>query len=150
MNHQNRYEYIQSSPARTGTRYEYVQQSTPQKPSGRPVQPTNSLRPGTNPIATQKLHELLSTPKKVKVIVIFFDQNYQTFMFFLHRWFHHVLQEEWRLLHFPQSLKTPSKPLAIHLNARPDRPSTPKHSKNLITRLVPSNWPPRRNRPTPP
>nr|CAI5831603.1 unnamed protein product [Callosobruchus analis] len=44
----SRYEYIQSSPPRSHNRYEYIQQSP---------------RAG-NPVATQKLHELLSTPRK--------------------------------------------------------------------------------------
>ncbi|XP_066249152.1 uncharacterized protein spdo [Euwallacea similis] len=69
-----RYEYIQTSPVRSGTRYEYPQeQSTPQKmkSGGRydyAQQHNSPARPGTNPVATQMLHELLSTPKKVKVL----------------------------------------------------------------------------------
>lgn len=49
----SRYEYVQASPKTTvsGGRYEYIQQ--PQQRTG-------------NPIATQKLHELLSTPKKIQ------------------------------------------------------------------------------------
>ncbi|XP_050296635.1 uncharacterized protein LOC126736360 [Anthonomus grandis grandis] len=65
----NRYEYIQNTPPKpTGIRYEYIQQSTPQKTNGSRYEfPTgNSPRPGTNPVATQKLHEILSTPKKVR------------------------------------------------------------------------------------
>ncbi|XP_018575982.1 uncharacterized protein LOC108914616 [Anoplophora glabripennis] len=49
----NRYEYIQTSPKSpvSGGRYEYIQQPLQQRAG--------------NPIATQKLHELLSTPKKI-------------------------------------------------------------------------------------
>ncbi|KAH1006516.1 hypothetical protein HUJ05_007244 [Dendroctonus ponderosae] len=58
----SRYEYVHNSPPKSPSRYEYLQQSTPQK---YPTQP-NSSRPGTNPVATQKLHELLCTPKKTR------------------------------------------------------------------------------------
>ncbi|KAJ8962468.1 hypothetical protein NQ314_005703 [Rhamnusium bicolor] len=59
MIHQSpsKYEYIQSSPQKpplTNARYEYIQQTPQQQRMG-------------NPIATQKLHELLSTPKKPQV-----------------------------------------------------------------------------------
>ncbi|KAL1501178.1 hypothetical protein ABEB36_006558 [Hypothenemus hampei] len=62
----HRYEYIQqSSPVKSpqnGPRYEYIpqQHSTPTK------QYQSPCRPGTNPVATQKLHEILSTPKRVR------------------------------------------------------------------------------------
>lgn len=63
---QHRYEYIQDSPAQPG-RYEYLHHSPPQSPR-RYEHPThaNSSRPGTNPLATQKLHELLCTPQKTR------------------------------------------------------------------------------------
>ncbi|CAG9764906.1 unnamed protein product [Ceutorhynchus assimilis] len=65
----NRYEYIQNTPPKNNSRYEYIQQSPPKAVGGRydyPPAQRNPPRPGTNPIATQKLHELLSTPKKTK------------------------------------------------------------------------------------
>ncbi|XP_076259527.1 sanpodo [Rhynchophorus ferrugineus] len=65
----NRYEYIQTTPSKTGSRYEPLQQSTPQASQIRPEYiPQNSYRPGTNPIATQKLVELLTTPRKSRIL----------------------------------------------------------------------------------
>ncbi|CAG9860770.1 unnamed protein product [Phyllotreta striolata] len=63
----SRYEYIQNqqeteNPPHSPTRYEYVQ-STPQKPQYSFNYIGQSPRPG-NLAATQKLHEILSTPKK--------------------------------------------------------------------------------------
>lgn len=69
----NRYEYIQDPPRqmvhRSPTRYEYIQTSPKSAASGSRYeyiqQPQQQQRVG-NPVATQKLHELLSTPKKIQ------------------------------------------------------------------------------------
>lgn len=109
----NRYEYIQTSPSRNTAKYDYITQSTPQKPKDVHREYQNQSRPGTNPIATQKLYQLLSTPKK--------SRNNGTAL-------------------TPQKVLSPRKVQSPPLSPIPKDPfHTPKSSPQKVVRLQPSS-----------
>ncbi|KAJ8944923.1 hypothetical protein NQ318_013071 [Aromia moschata] len=65
----HRYEYIQDPPRQNGNRYEYIRASPPKSKCEyvqqvHPQQQQQQSQRVCNPAATQKLHELLSTPRK--------------------------------------------------------------------------------------